>query len=120
MGKTLLAFLTAAGLGLLPDVPTRPVGPALAPATARPGRIVERLDGLVRLPPLVSPGETIEFIPLNLAKTPPGGRWQIAGVEAQAAEGRFRVQLPANLDSMGPLPVVYVDPKGKRLMEASG
>ncbi|HVG06763.1 MAG TPA: hypothetical protein VNM67_03595 [Thermoanaerobaculia bacterium] len=123
MGKTLLALLATASLGLLPDVPSRPVGPELDPIMARPGKTVGRLDGLLRLPPLVSPGETIEIIPLNLAKTPPGGRWQIAGVEAQPAEGpepRLRVQLPANLDSMGPLPVVYLDPKGKRLVEASG
>src|SRR5215210_6559502 len=123
MGTTLVALLVAAGLGLLPDVPTRSVGPELDPGVARPGKTIERLDGLVRLPPLVSPGETIEFTPLNPAKTLPGGRWQVAGVEAQPIEGsepRLRVQLPANLDSMGPLPVVYIDPKGKRLVEASG
>src|SRR5262245_19336411 len=111
MGKTLLALLAMAGLGLLPDVPTRPVRPELDPAAMRSGRTVERLDGLVRLPPLVSPGETIELVPLNPAKTPPGGRWQVAGVEALAVDGRLRVQLPADLDSMGPLPVVYVDPR---------
>jgi hypothetical protein len=118
MAKTLLALLAAAGLGLLPDVPS--VRPELDPGMVRPGKIVERLDGLVRLPPLVSPGETIEFTPLNPAKTPPAGRWLIAGVEAKAVEGRLRVQLPASLDSMGPLPVVYIDPTGKRLVEASG
>lgn len=120
MGKTLLALLAAAGLGLLPAVPTRTVAPELDPAAARPGKTIERLDGLVRLPPLVSPGETIEFTPLNPAKTPPGGRWLVAGVEARPLEGRLRVQLPADLDSMGPMPVVYVDPRGKRLVEASG
>ncbi|MFL6290349.1 MAG: hypothetical protein ACJ759_05580 [Thermoanaerobaculia bacterium] len=123
MGKTLLALLTLAGLGLLPDVPTRPVRPGIDAAEARSGRIVERLDGLVRLPPLVSPGEIIELTPLNPAKTPPGGHWLVAGVEAlpvAGSEPRLRVQLPADLDSMGPLPVVYVDPRGKRLVEASG
>jgi len=123
MGKTLLALLAAAGLGLLPDVPTRPVRPGIDAAAARSGKIVERLDGLVRLPPLISPGETIELTPLNPAKTPPAGRWQVAGVEARPVAGsetRLRVQLPADLDSMGPLPVVYVDPRGKRLVEASG
>lgn len=122
MGKTLLALLAlAGGLGLLPAVPTRPVAPQLDPAAARPGRTVERLDGLVRLPPLISPGETIELTPLNPAKTPPGGRWQVAGIEALPVEGgRLRVQLPADLNTMGPLPVVYVDPRGKRLVEASG
>lgn len=122
MGKILLAIL--AGLTLLPDLPTRPVRPGFEPpAEARPGRTVEHLDGLVRLPPLVSPAETIELTPLNLAKTPPAGRWLIAGVEARPVEGselRLRVQLPRDLDPLGPFAVVYIDPKGKRLVEASG
>lgn len=121
MGKILLVLL--AGFGLLPDLPTRPVGPLL-PLESR-SRIVEHLDGLVRLPPLVSPGETIEFVPLNLAKTPLGGRWLIAGVEARAvtaADGstRLRVQLPAHLDPLEPLEVAYLDAKGKKLVAASG
>jgi hypothetical protein len=126
MGKILLALLATTGLSLLPDLPTRPVGPALPAAETRPGRTVGHLDGLVRLPPLVSPGETIELVPLNPAKTPPGGRWTVAGVEALPVEGaepgmpRLRVQLPRELDPMGPLPVVYLDPKGVRLVEASG
>ncbi|HWM95117.1 MAG TPA: hypothetical protein VN493_30455 [Thermoanaerobaculia bacterium] len=121
MGKILLALL-AAGLGLLPDVPTRPVRPGFVPPVEA-GRTVEHLDGLLRLPPLISAGETIEIVPLNPAKTPPAGRWLIAGVEARPMDGsglRLRVQLPGNLNPMGPLEVVYLDPKGKRLVEASG
>ncbi|HET9227477.1 MAG TPA: hypothetical protein VFR31_12475, partial [Thermoanaerobaculia bacterium] len=104
MGKTLLALLAAAGLGLLPAVPSRPVRPDLP---ARAGKTVEHLDGLVRLPPLVAPGETIDFTPLNPAKTPSDGKWTVAGIEALPVEGVLRVQLPSDLDPMGPLPVVY-------------
>lgn len=128
MGKILLAFLAAAGLGLLPDLPTRsgrpgfpPPVPALRPQERQ--EIASHLDGLVRLPPLISPGETIEFTPLNPSRTPPGGRWLVAGAEARPVDGseppRLRVQLPADLHPMGPLPVVYLDPKGQRLVEAS-
>jgi hypothetical protein len=129
MGKILLAVLAAAGL-LRPDLPTRPVRPGFEPSVeTRPGGVIEHLDGLVRLPPLVTPGEAIEITPLNPAKTPPGGRWTVAGVEARPVEPvagsepglpRLRVQLPASLDPMGPLPVVYVDAKGRRIVEASG
>jgi hypothetical protein len=118
MGKILLAVLAAAGL-LRPDLPTR----FEPPFEARPGRTIEHLDGLVRLPPLLTPGEVIELAPLNPAKTPPGGRWTVAGVEARPIEGsepRLRVQLPADLDPMGPLPVVYTDARGQRIVEASG
>lgn len=120
MGKTLLALLAAAGLGLLPAVPSRPARPDLDPAATRSGKTIEHLEGLVRLPPLVSPGETIDLTPLNPARTPPDGRWLVAGVEAQPAADGLRVQLPADLDPMGPLPVVYTDSRGKRLVEASG
>lgn len=123
MGKILLALLAAAGL-LRPDLPTRPVHPGFEPAgETHPGRAIEHLDGLVRLPPLITPGETIELAPLNPAKTPPGGRWTVAGVEARPVDEaglRFRVQLPADLDPMGPLPVVYLDARGQRIVEASG
>ncbi|MES1242061.1 MAG: hypothetical protein ABUT39_10615 [Acidobacteriota bacterium] len=123
MGNILLAILAAAGL-LRPDLPTR----FEPPSSAHPGRTIEHLDGLVRLPPLITPGEAIELTPLNPAKTPPGGRWTVAGVEARAiapeedpeAGLRLRVQLPAGLDPMGPLPVVYTDPRGQRIVEASG
>lgn len=121
MGKILLAVLAAAGL-LRPDLPTRPgFEPPVVPD--RSGRVIEHLDGLLRLPPLVTPGETIEIAPLNPAKTPPGGRWTVAGVEARPVEEtglRLRVQLPADLNPRGPLPVVYTDPKGRRIVEASG
>ena len=138
MGKIFLAFMAAAGLGLLPDLPTRP-GPTrpgrmgiTPPASTSSqqeqpesaGRLASHLEGLVRLPPLVSPGEVIEFTPLNPARTPPGGRWLVAGAEARPIEGseppRLRVQLPSDLHPMGPLQVVYLDPRGQRLVDASG
>ena len=119
MGNILLAVLAVAGL-LRPDLPTRGFEP---PVADRAGRVIEHLDGLIRLPPLITPGETLEITPLNPAKTPPGGRWTVAGVEARPVEEgglRLRVQLPANLDPMGPLPVVYTDARGRRIVEASG
>jgi hypothetical protein len=126
MGKILLALLAAAGL-LRPDLPTRPAGfePPGAAGENRAGRVIEHLDGLVRLPPLITPGETIEITPLNPAKTPPGGRWTVAGAEARPAEGsepglRLRVRIPDGLDPMGPLPVTYTDARGQRIVEASG
>ncbi len=133
MGKIFLAFMAAmaaAGLGLLPDLPTRPgrMGiPPPAPISSQP-ETAGHLEGLVRLPPLVSPGEVIEFTPLNPARTPPGGRWLVAGAEARpialseenSEPLRLRVQLPSDLHPMGPLQVVYLDPKGQRLVEASG
>lgn len=133
MGKILLAFLAAAGLGLLPDLPSRPgslrpdrpgfPSPAPIPSAQEQAETSGHLEGLVRLPPLVSPGEVIEFTPLNPSRTPPGGRWLVAGAEARPVEGseplRLRVQLPPDLHPMGPLPVVYLDARGQRLVEAS-
>ncbi len=123
MAKILLALVAAAGL-FRPDLPTRPARPGFEPPReAAPGRILNRLDGLLRLPPLITPGEVIEIAPLNPAKTPPDGRWSVAGVEALpvAGEGppRLRIRIPADLDPMGPLPVVYTDAKGKRIVDAS-
>ena len=136
MGKIFLAFMAAAGLGLLPDLPTHPgptrpgrmgFPPPASISSSQPetaGHLTNHLEGLVRLPPLVSPGEVIEFTPLNPARTPPGGRWLVAGAEARLIEGsephRLRVQLPSDLHPMGPLQVVYLDPKGQRLVDASG
>src|SRR5687768_17908305 len=116
MGKIFLAFMAAAGLGLLPDLPARPGRTAFPPPTSTPHQqeqpeTATDLEGLVRLPPLVSPGEVIEFTPLNPARTPPGGRWLVAGVEARpvaqpeedSEPPRLRVQLPLDLHPMGPL-----------------
>lgn len=77
------------------------------------------LDEIVRLPPLLTPGETIGFVPLNLAKTPAAGRWLLAGVEARQDGAALAVQLPPDLPATGPIEVVYVDPWGERSVEAS-
>jgi hypothetical protein len=87
--------------------------------------VQRQLDKILRLPPLLTPGETIGFLPLNLARTPAAGRWLLAGVEAKPASGSgvegaaLAVQLPADLPAMGPVEVVYIDPWGERSVEAS-
>jgi hypothetical protein len=43
------------------------------------------LDDVLRLPAVLSPGDQVDFRPLDFAQTPPGGQWVIGGVEATEA-----------------------------------
>jgi hypothetical protein len=67
---------------------------------------------LLELPGVVSPGEVIEASVVDPARTPPGGRWTVAGVEAQERDGRVSVRLPETLATGQPIPVQYHDPAG--------
>lgn len=51
-----------------------PVTPAAPPAS--------KLDGLLLLPPVASPGERVLFQVLDPARTPTAGTWRVAGVAA--------------------------------------
>ena len=64
-----------------------PVGAAPRPATS--------LDGLLRLPPAAAPGETILIQVLDPERTPPAGRWTIAGADALPFDPRVSTWDPA-------------------------
>ena len=61
---------------------------------------------------MVSPGEVIEAAVRDPARTPPDGRWTVAGVEAQERDGRVSVRLPETIAPGRPIPVQYHDPAG--------
>jgi len=58
-------------------VPVTPVSPA---------EVITELDEVLKVPPRVSPGDTVEMTPLDLEKTPPGGRWKIGDWWAEETE----------------------------------
>ncbi|HVF61732.1 MAG TPA: hypothetical protein VNJ70_18145 [Thermoanaerobaculia bacterium] len=64
-----------------------PVGAAPRPAAS--------LDGLLRLPPAAAPGETILVQVLDPERTPPAGRWTIAGADAVPFDPRVSTWDPA-------------------------
>jgi hypothetical protein len=64
-----------------------PVGAAPRPAAS--------LDGLLRLPPAAAPGETVLVQVLDPERTPPEGRWTIAGADAVPFDPRVSTWDPA-------------------------
>ena len=79
------------------------------PAAQAPAGAV---DGLLLLPPFVSPGEELELAVLDPVLTPPGGRWEIGGAAAVEDAGRLRVRLPTTLTPGQDLSITYRDPAG--------
>lgn len=77
------------------------------------------LAGVARFPPIVSPGEAIEFSPVDLRRTPAEGVWRLEGGAAEpAGEGRLRVRIPPDARPTSPLIVTYTDPWGERTVAA--
>jgi hypothetical protein len=74
---------------------------------------------LAWLPPVVSPGDTVYFSPVDEKKTPPEGVWRIAGVNASRQGGALTVQLPQALKPGEPLEVIYFLPGGHESLQAS-
>ncbi len=102
---------------LLEQTPTVTKLPKLETATS--------LDWILRLPQVISPGEEVEFAPLDLERTPAGGEWAIGGVAAESVAGqqvgeepRYRYTLPVDWDFKLRLGVRYTDPWGEKLIEA--
>src|SRR5437764_351631 len=73
---------------------------------------------LLLLPPVVSPGETIEVQVLDAARTPPAGKWTIAGVEA-SGESPLRIRLPDSLPLHSPVAVTYTNVSGEVLSQTA-
>src|SRR5204862_3639491 len=79
----------------------------------------DALKDLLIVPPVVSPGEIIEVQVLDPARTPPAGKWNIAGVEA-AGESPLRIRLPDSLRVRGPVPVSYTSAAGVAVFQTAG
>lgn len=75
------------------------------------------LEGLLRLPAAVSAGEEILAQVLDPARTPPEGRWYVAGVPARQEGSSLRVRLPATLQPDEPVRVSYFDARGVRVAD---
>jgi len=85
---------------------------------ARPAKL-STTTGLLELPALLSPGETIEMKVLDPKRTPPDGQWVIAGASGTGMEpDRVRVQLPDELRPGQPLRVSYFDSWGEISVDA--
>ncbi len=52
----------------------------VVPRTVPQRKLIGSLQGLVQMPPEVSPGETVAVKVLDPEKLPPGGRWSLSGV----------------------------------------
>jgi chromosome segregation ATPase len=77
-------------------------------------KVLGSLDGVLALPPVLSPGETLTAEVLSDA-LPPGGQWNIAGAAAGELPGATRVvqtRIPQNLSPTDPVSVSYQDPFG--------
>jgi hypothetical protein len=105
------------GKVLLERTPTVTQLPKLETATS--------IDWLLRLPQVISPGEEVEFVPLDPLRTPTGGEWRIGDVAAEPLSGqqvgeepRYRYTLPVDWDLKLRLDVRYTDPWGEELITA--
>ena len=97
-------------------------GPCMAALAAPPETPpVSELEALLRLPPRVFAGGELFLQPLDLARTPQGGVWTIAGRTAKWLETkggpRVALNLPGTLAPGDPLPVRYVDPAGRTVVD---
>ena len=81
---------------------------------------------LASLPPLISAGETIEFLPEAGLASHPESRWIVAGSVARealgwpGAPGRRVLRLPAHLEPGAPVEVTYLNPWGERRTAVDG
>lgn len=97
-----------------------------------PAQTAGSLSGIVVMPPVVSPGETVQAVVRDEIKAPPGGTWSIGGTviddrdslpeearegEGEAAGRRF-FKLPESLQPGLPLALLYVDRFGRTLIDA--
>ncbi|UCE42404.1 MAG: hypothetical protein JSV17_05430 [Candidatus Aminicenantes bacterium] len=82
-------------------------------------RVSNVLDDVLAFPPIVSPGDTIEFKPLDPKKTPIEGSWTVAGEIALRAleKNCWSVTLPKILTEETSFPLSYTDPYGLTLYE---
>jgi hypothetical protein len=87
---------------------------------------VQRLDdpaGGIRLPPRLSPGDRIEYRPLDPKFTPGGGQWKIGGLTPKwngsfdQPSYRFDLPLDYKLTPGTSLKVSYTDPWGETLVD---
>lgn len=96
-----------------------------APPTLPPATTAGSLSGVVLLPPVVAPGETVQAVVRDPAQAPPGGTWSIGGTvigpeEADAGEdGEMTVRLPDDLQPGDRLAVRYVDAFGRVLLDVA-
>ena len=92
-----------------------------------PFKVATALDFILSLPSQVSPGETIEFSPLDLGRTPADGTWTLAGVDANKAAGlvgvtaapRYVVELPRTLGLGSAMAVTYTGPWGVQSVDVA-
>jgi len=82
-----------------------------------PVRVSDNFDDILKFPPVVSPGDEIEFEPFDLKKTPIGGTWVVAGETAELIIGknRYVVTLPDDLAEGDAITLSYTNPYGMEL-----
>jgi hypothetical protein len=71
----------------------------ISPRIVPPRRVAGTLTGTVRLPPQLSPGDTLALRSLADAKLPPGGTWVISGTVSEPWEATDLRQARAVIDA---------------------
>lgn len=68
-------------------------------------------SNILVLPPLISLGDKIRFKPLDINKTPIGGKWKIGDITAEWIEGKkyYDLSLPYKMKNKMDLSVTYTD-----------